>query len=312
MGFGQDLVKKIYKTDAAQPFEWYLTTQTNPYLTYEGTDTQLKLKEESEDDVGEKNVFSLPSPTLGGSNTKILYKSTTLTGFVNQNVEECSQRGHMVNPYTDFGSVEITYYIKHLSGSGDYRIGGPTCFDSAQGCQGMQYLSILKSNGSARLAKKQWYPSGVSYEPEKTVSASITGRWVGVKLCIIIMDRNRVRVEQYYDDQSRNDWRLVNSRLDLNNWGNLAGKCGAVEGMEGQSLGFKMPNVMLLGVSGTCAVQIKKASIRAIMDQPDDTSIPLPTLRQGATIDARPETPKSAFDEPSDRGIGTDTWTDEP
>lgn len=309
VGVGQDLIKKFYKTDAFHPFEWYHTKQTNPFLTYEGTDTQLKLKEESEDVVGEKDVFSLPSPTLGGSMTKVLLKTTTLSGFINQNIEECSQRGYMVNPRTDLGSVEITLYIKHLTGTAQYQLGGPTCFDSPQGCQGMQYLGILKSNGYARLAKKQWFPSGVDYDDsEVSVSPSITGRWVGLKLCIIILDKDRVRIEQYYDDSDmQNNWRPVNSRFDNNNWGNFARRCGALEGKDGQALGFKMPNIMLLGVIGSSSFQIKKGSIRAIMNTKDDTSIPLPTFGEGSTL--------RIVADPPVQGPHTDTtddWDDDP
>lgn len=285
MGVGQDSIKKIYKTDASHPFEWYLNKSTYLYLTYEGTDTLLKLKTEDETVVGEKDVFSLPTPTTGGTKTKVMLKSTTLSGFINQNISECSARGYMVNPRSDFGSVEIHYYVKHISGSAVYQIGGPTCFDSAQQCQGMQYLAVLNSNGNGRLAKKQFYPSGVSYEPEKSLSPSITGRWVGMKLCIIILDANRVRIEQYYDDSDKgNKWTLVNSRFDSNNWGHFAGRCGALEGMDGQSLGFKMPNIMLLGVVGTSSCQVKLGCIRSIMDTKDDTSIPLPSLGEGSTI----------------------------
>lgn len=291
---------KMYKTDANHPFEWYLNKSTADFLTYEGTDTSLKLVLEPEE-VG-KDVFSLPVPTLGGTKTKVMLKSTTLSGFINTNITSASNNGHMVNPRTDFGSVEIHYYVKHISGTGAYQIGGPTCFDSPQACQGMQYLSQLRSNGFGRLAKKQWYPSGVSYEPEKALAASITGRWVGMKLCIIIMSQGRVRIEQYYDDgDETNSWKPVNRRFDSNNWGALAGRCGALEGMEGQALDFKMPNIMLFGAIGTSACQVKKGCIRSIMDVKDDTSIPLPTEGFGSTIHIEKEPLKSSYEDAMDR-----------
>jgi hypothetical protein len=57
LGIGQDGVMKKYKTDAAHPFEWYLNKSTYSFLTYEGSDTQLKLVLEDEDLVG-KDIFS--------------------------------------------------------------------------------------------------------------------------------------------------------------------------------------------------------------------------------------------------------------
>ena len=63
----------------------------------------------------------------------------------------------------------------------------------------MQYLCELKSDGQGRLLKKQWYPSGVPMTLKRHCLLQST-RWVGIKLCIIIMGPGIVRVEEYYDD----------------------------------------------------------------------------------------------------------------
>jgi hypothetical protein len=278
MGVGSDLVKKIYKTDPDLPFEFPLSRATLPKVAYDKSNNGNQRLVELTDTA---NVFLL-SGLAGTPKTRIWWKNPSHLSYHKiTNSAQASGRGFMSSSQRDLGSVEIHLYFKHLEGEGDYYIGGPTGEEGPNKCSGAQYQSCISINGDVCLQKRQWYPSGVTPPSIKTITSPIVDRWIGLKLCILIMGPNRVRIEQYVDlGDVTNNWRLTNRILDQSDWGDQGAACGS--SLPGQAIDRAAPNVTILGTMGGNVFQLKKAMVRSVIDQRDDHSVNAPSLGIGA------------------------------
>ena len=121
------------------------------------------------------------------------------------------------------------------------------------------------------------------------------------------MGPDRVRVEQYVDlGDVTNTWRGVTRRLDQSDWGEQGQTCGSTK--PGQAIDRAAPNVTMLGTAGGNVFHVKKAMVRAVIDQKDDHTIRPPSLGIGAKsvrVVQPPEDPIWWTNEPDD-------WADPP
>lgn len=304
MGLGSDLVKKIYKTDPDLPFEFPLSKATIKKIAYDQSDNGNRRLEEL---VTTPNVFKLDG-LPGTRKTRIWWKNAAQHSFSHiVNNKFLSGRGFMGSSQRDLGSVEIHFYFKHLSGTGDYYIGGPTGLEGPNKCAGAQYQCCISTAGDTWLTKRQWYPSGFTPAEKRSLVGPLLNRWIGLKLCIIIMGPDRVRIEQYVDQGDvTNTWQLANRRLDQSDWGDQGQTCGSDK--PGQAIDWASPNVTICGTAGGNVFELKKAMVRCIIDQRDDHTIKAPSLGIGAKSVRQvqpPEDPIWWTNEPDD-------WEDPP
>ena len=276
MGFGPDGIKRIYKTDPTHPIEFFLNKSTLSTLQYDNSDNgNNRLVQTSE------NRFNMTGESET-KRTRIWIKAKVQVPAV-VNSAFASAKGHMSQRIYDCDSVENHYYIRHLSGSSYYIIGGPTLGElSGNPCAGQQYQAIITVDGKAWITKKQFHPSGYVKEiVKKSVTTNITDRWIGVKFVILQLGTSKVRLELYLDDGNvTNNWHLIDSRLDQGRWGDLGGVCGS--SLPGQALDFGMPNTMILGTGGENSFDLQNLATRCIITQRDNLSQFPPSLGEGA------------------------------
>ena len=202
-------------------------------------------------------------------NVNISILTSNVSGSVNLNHSEDSSNGFMQN-VTDWRNIEAHFYI-YLEQKGDespFKIsghGGARLSDQA--CAGCAYEGSLTPAGQSQFMKAQWYPSGYAMRSPKSVTGSIVGRWVGMKLVIITQAKRNVRMELWIDEGNvTNNWRMVDCTVDTGGWGNQGTSCG---GVADQVLDFGGPIVHFKWNHQT-KVKVKCLSVREIQDKPAD------------------------------------------
>lgn len=140
-------------------------------------------------------------------------------------------------------NVEITGYIRVVETTGNdeykssdienifqwYARGGNHKNDVP--CEGTSLKGRLNLNGYVSWVKEIWHSGGYTDE-EAVVKATsplvskkdssgryFDGRWIGFKVVIFNINEDKaVRMESYIDEYATNDWRKVNSLIDVGNW----------------------------------------------------------------------------------------------
>ena len=158
----------------------------------------------------------------------------TSTGYdqskiVTTNQKTLATKGYMQSS-NDWKNIEMTGYVKLISGSGDtftwYGRGGR--HSDSYKCEGTAYKSWLWYNGRAEFAKEQVHPDTISTS-DKSVTGSLTGKWVGFKFVIYNFQQNGqtvVKLETWIDPENDKNFVKVDERIDSGGWGNDGAACG--------------------------------------------------------------------------------------
>src|ERR687896_168839 len=145
------------------------------------------------------------------------------------NQKSLATKGYMQSS-KDWKNVEITGYVKLISGSGDtftwYARGGRHS-DSYE-CEGTAYKSWLWYDGKTELAKEQVHP-GTTSTSEKSVTGSLTGKWIGFKFVMYNFQKDgktAVKLETWLDPDNDKDFVKIYERIESGGWGDDGDRCG--------------------------------------------------------------------------------------
>jgi hypothetical protein len=157
----------------------------------------------------------------------------TSTGYDQGKIATYNQRTMATKGYmqssNDWKNIEMTGYVKLISGSGDtftwYARGGR--HSDSYKCEGTAYKGWLWYNGRAEFAKEQVHPDTTSTS-EKSVTGSLTGKWIGFKFVMYNFQQNGktvVKLETWLDPDNDKDFFKVYERIDSGGWGNDGTSC---------------------------------------------------------------------------------------
>src|SRR5215210_2579497 len=158
----------------------------------------------------------------------------TFTGYDQSKITTYNQKTLATKGYmqssNDWKNIEMTGYVKLISGSGDtftwYARGGR--HPDSYRCEGTAYKGWLWYNGRAEFAKEQVHPDTTS-TPEKSVTGSLTGKWIGFKFLMYNFQQSGktvVKLETWLDPDNDKDFVKVYERIDSGGWGNDGAACG--------------------------------------------------------------------------------------
>jgi hypothetical protein len=157
----------------------------------------------------------------------------TSTGYNQDEIETYNQKALATKGYmqssNDWKNVEITGYVKLNSGSEDtfswYARGGR--HTEGVPCEGTAYKSWLHYDGGTEFAKEQVHPY-TSSTSEKSVTESLTGKWIGFKFVMYNFQRDgmtAVKLETWLDPDNDKDFVKVNEEIDSGDWGDDGDEC---------------------------------------------------------------------------------------
>jgi hypothetical protein len=158
----------------------------------------------------------------------------TSTGYEQDNIATYNQKTLATKGYmqssNDWKNIEMTGYVKLISGSGDtftwYARGGR--HSDSYKCEGTAYKGWLWYDGKAEFAKEQVHPDTTS-TVEKSITGSLTGKWVGFKFVMYNFQQNGipvVKLENWIDPENDKHFVKVYERIDSGGWGNDGTACG--------------------------------------------------------------------------------------
>jgi len=251
-------VLKIYPTKGNGE-QWYLKSNPNDDPQFSPQTTLTKNSDGS---------FKVKS-------TKVRMGVFTSSGFHPEQISTLDHHkialvGYMQSA-NDWKNVEITGYVKLISGSNDnfvwYARGGRhTGYGAPQGCEGVAYKGGLFFDGSTRWEKEQWHTGGYVFGQLGKNIGSINGKWVGLKVImynIIQNDKTAVKLELWVDKDNNNKWIKATERIDKGGWGNNGRECG---GEPDQIITWGGP-IAAFRWDGATDVDIKDFSVREIVPQ---------------------------------------------
>ena len=159
------------------------------------------------------------------------------------NQQALAANGYMQSP-NDWKNVEITGYFKVNSFTDSNQNGGPHLELLARGgrntndigtidglsrqCEATTYHSNTYVDGRVKFEKDLEHTIGYTTgDPEKQHAISpLVGRWIGVKAVFYNLPDGSVRLEQWIDENSNNNWHRVLKYTDDGNWGGGTPNCG--------------------------------------------------------------------------------------
>ena len=251
-------VLKIYPTKGNGE-QWYLKSNPNDDPQFSPQTTLTKNSDGS---------FKVKS-------TKVRMGVFTSSGFHPEQISTLDHHkialvGYMQSA-NDWKNVEITGYVKLISGSNDnfvwYARGARhTGYGAPQGCEGVAYKGGLFYDGSTRWEKEQWHTGGYVFGQLGKNIGSINGKWVGLKVImynIIQNDKTAVKLELWVDKDNNNKWIKATERIDKGGWGNNGRECG---GEPDQIITWGGP-IAAFRWDGATDVDIKDFSVREIVPQ---------------------------------------------
>jgi hypothetical protein len=123
----------------------------------------------------------------------------TSTGYDQDDIATYNQKSLATKGYmqssNDWKNIEMTGYVKLISGSGDtftwYARGGKHS-DSYE-CEGTAYKDWLWYDGKTEFAKEQVHPD-ITSTSEKSVTGSLTGKWIGFKFVMYNFQKDGKRL----------------------------------------------------------------------------------------------------------------------
>jgi len=121
-------------------------------------------------------------------------------------------------------NVEITGYAKVIYANPPFDLldwyarGGK--HDSLVPCEGTSLKGRLTVNGTASWIKEIWHTGGYTNERGRVQATdSIIGRWIGWKIVMYNVDKDKaVKMESYLDDKDNNRWIKVTDLIDNGGW----------------------------------------------------------------------------------------------
>ena len=186
-------------------------------------------------------------------NTEVRYEVFTSSGYNAQlittlNQTELAKNGFMQSP-NDWKNVEMTGYFKinsftnsEKNGAAHIELvarGGKNTDDNrlfkglSEQCEATTYHSNTYETGRVKFEKDLEHTQGyTTNDKEKTnaIQKQLLGRWIGIKAVFYnLPDNNSVKLEQYIDDKSDNNWHKVLSYTDDGHWGGGTPNCGGLD-----------------------------------------------------------------------------------
>jgi hypothetical protein len=180
---------------------------------------------------------------------EVRYNIYTSSGFQPQlittlNQKELSKKGYMQSP-NDWKNVEITGYFKINSFTNSTANGAAHIELVARGakntndetlinglpekCESTTYHSNTYETGRVKFEKDlehiQGYTTG-DKEKLHAIKKPLLGRWIGIKAVFYNLPDGSVKLEQFIDENSNNDWHRVLSYIDDGHWGGGYPECG--------------------------------------------------------------------------------------
>ena len=234
-------IKEIYRSKLGGE-EWFINMDDpNHDLRTDPQTTLIK----NNDDHG-NNSWKI-------QNTEVRYNVFTSSGFNPQlittlNQTELSKKGYMQSS-NDWKNVEMTGYFKINSFINSERNGAAHIELVARGgmntnnknlinglseqCESTTYHSNTYETGRVKFEKDLEHTQGYTTEDKEKINAiqkPLLGRWIGIKAVFYnLPDNNSVKLEQYIDDNSDNNWHRVLSYTDNGHWGGGKPNCGGLD-----------------------------------------------------------------------------------
>jgi len=180
--------------------------------------------------------------------TEVRYGVLTSSGYhpdliTTLNQGDLAAKGYMQSP-NDWKNVEMTGYFKVNSFTDSNQNGGPhielvarsgrntndigTVNGLSRQCEATTYHSNTYIDGRVKFEKDLEHTIGYTTgDPQKRHATSpLLGRWIGLKAVFYNLPDGSVRLEQWIDENSNNNWHRVLKFTDSGNWGGGQPNCG--------------------------------------------------------------------------------------
>jgi hypothetical protein len=230
-------IKEIYPTKTGGE-EWFMNMdepRNDPRIGGEGPSTIFVLQ----NDDGSWKVQS----------TEVRYGVLTSSGYhpdliTTLNQQALAAKGYMQSP-NDWKNVEMTGYFKVNAFTNTTQNGAPHIELLARGgrntnddgtidglsrqCEATTYHSNTYLDGRIKFEKDLQHTIGYTTgDPEKQHTIRpLLGRWIGIKAIYYNLPDGKVRLEQWIDEDSNNNWHRMLHYTDKGNWGGGYPDCGA-------------------------------------------------------------------------------------
>jgi hypothetical protein len=230
-------IKEIYPTKTGGE-EWFMNMdepRNDPRIGGEGPSTIFVLQ----NDDGSWKVQS----------TEVRYGVLTSSGYhpdliTTLNQQALAAKGYMQSP-NDWKNVEMTGYFKVNAFTNTTQNGAPHIELLARGgrntnddgtidglsrqCEATTYHSNTYLDGRIKFEKDLQHTIGYTTgDPEKQHAIRpLLGRWIGIKAIYYNLPDGKVRLEQWIDEDSNNNWHRMLHYTDKGNWGGGYPDCGA-------------------------------------------------------------------------------------
>lgn len=230
-------IKEIYPSKTGGE-EWFMNMDdpgNDPRIGGEGPSTIFALQ----NDDGSWKVQS----------TEVRYGVLTSSGYHSDlittlNQQALAAKGYMQSP-NDWKNIEMTGYFKVNAFTDTTQNGGPHIELLARGgrntnddgtinglsrqCEATTYHSNTYLDGRIKFEKDLQHTIGYTTgDPEKQHAIRpLLGRWIGIKAVYYNLPDGSVRLEQWIDEDSNNDWHRMLHYTDKGNWGGGYPDCGA-------------------------------------------------------------------------------------
>ncbi len=182
-------------------------------------------------------------------NTEVRYNVFTSSGFqprliTTLNQTELSKKGYIQSP-NDWKNVEMTGYFKinnftnstangaahiELVARGAKNTNDETLINGyPEQCESTTYHSNTYETGRVKFEKDLQHIQGYTTSDKEKLHAienPLLGRWIGIKAVFYNMPNRFVKLEQFIDKNSNNNWHKVLSYIDDGHWGGGHPECG--------------------------------------------------------------------------------------
>jgi hypothetical protein len=235
-GVDKFAIKEIYPTKTGGE-EWFMNMDdpgNDPRIGGEGPPSKFVQQNDDGSWKVQSNEVRYGVLTSSGYHPDLI---TTL------NQQALAANGYMQSP-NDWKNVEMTGYFKVNSFTDSNQNGGPHIELLARGgrntndigtidglsrqCEATTYHSNTYVDGRVKFEKDLEHTIGYTTgDPEKQHAISpLVGRWIGVKAVFYNLPDGSVRLEQWIDENSNNNWHRVLRFTDNGNWGGGTPNCG--------------------------------------------------------------------------------------
>lgn len=273
---GPDGVKIIFETNKARPQSWYFQG-THEARFKVGAEVNPR-KHMGDWILNSDGSYSL----LDNSDVFAQVETIDTSGIIGVDQATNSAKGYMRNA-RDWNNIEAHgYFFLESLGANTPAIfsigchGGPRVINKKG--QGTAYEAQLFKSGETRFAKCLWWPMGYTYQPSKSVTTDIIGRWIGFKFICISLAKNRVKLLIYIDEGNvTNNWMLVNSFVDSGGWAIGSNGFG---GEPDQVLDYGGP-IVFFKWRGMDITRVKNLAVREVVNKQSAND---PVTEQGSGL----------------------------